>query len=109
MLLNANTKKENSTDIHIITQHTESLEDSIHETGALSWGVQTALFLHHYLQKQLYSNSEKTNKQNPTSYFGSLWSKSCTTELCLGAWVSNTVSHVVQAVLVTQKPLMCWD
>lgn len=33
MLLNANTKKENSTDIHIITQHTESLEDNIHETG----------------------------------------------------------------------------
>lgn len=108
MLLNANTKKENSTDIYIITQHTER-EDNIHGTGALSWGVHTALFLHHYLQEQLYSNSEKTNKQNPTSYFGSLWSKSCTTELCFSAWVSNTVSHVVQAVLVTQKSLMCWD
>lgn len=108
MLLNANTKKENSIDIHIITQHTER-EDNIHGTGALSWGVQTALSLHHYLQKQLYSTSEKTNKQNSTSCFGSLWSKSCTTELCLGAWVSNTVSHVVQAVLVTQKPLMYWD
>ena len=67
MLLNANTKKENSTDIHIITQHTESFEDNIHETGALSWGVQMALFLHQYLQKQLHSNSEKTNKtQLPT-------------------------------------------
>lgn len=57
MLLNANTKKENSTYIHISLSTLR--EDNIHETGTLSWGVQMALFLHHCLQKQLYSNSEK--------------------------------------------------
>lgn len=88
MLLNANSKKENSSDIHIITQHTER-EDNIHGTGALSWGVQTALSLHHYLQKQLYSTSEKTNKTHLPA-LDHCGAKAVPLS-CLGARVSNSL------------------
>lgn len=66
-------------------------------------GVQMAFFI------TVYKNSRTVileKNQLPTlNHYGA----KAVPLSCLGAWISNTVSYVVQAVLVTQKPLMCWD